>query len=830
MSRGTIDLSILTNIANAIRAKLGVSTQYTPGQMANAISQIKNVFVGQQKTATRNGTVTPDFGYDGLSRVTVNVPNTYTAADENKVVVGGSLVGQTSKNINSNGTYSTPTNSTVNVNVPNSYTNADEGKVVSGGRLASQSTRNVSSNGTYNTTNNNQTVVNVPNSYSNTDNGKVVSNGSLVSQTPRQVAITANGTYQTQNNNSVTVNVPQTGITPILITKAITQNGTYSANDDSADGYTGVTVNVPNTYSAGDEGKVVSSGVLAAQTTKSITANGTHTTTTNNEVVVNVPNSYSAADEGKVVDDGALVIQTSRTITENGTVNTTTNDEVVVNVPNSYAAVDEGKVVDDGELVSQTSTTKTANGTYDTTTNNEVVVNVQLTLQSKTVTENGTVTADTGYDGLSQVVVNVSGSVSPLHVLSSNAASNTASTTIRPSAAQKKLLLMAINNEANNEALESDLHIVDGASIAREATEYHEYSSAGDNRRNYRINVYDLSAYEDEILNLSLSSIYDHTSWIYALVSADFTISKVMTSAEAATSGSNSEDGCVLYGTINDNSGGTLTAADYTADTTITTDDPGSGYKSSFIVWLVAAGSAPTLITKSITENGTYDASDDDADGYSSVTVNVSGGGGNLYTNDVYYSQDEQITDVSGFTPVYDSSKPYGSNGSKVAARLAITDESAHSTLQSGGWSANGMAYYDSENQIGAYGGYNFGQSIPVSKAKFWLGKYVNQNKALAVTIEYLDSNGNWNEIIDVEISSASSYPTNVFEVSINSSIYGLRWNHKKEPKKSSNNNITFAGMTLYRGIGTSINVYRPTTTGLIQPPSGYDGFGPLVI
>lgn len=37
---------------------------------------------------------------------------------------------------------------------------------------------------------------------------------------------------------------------------------------------------------------------------------------------------------------------------------------------------------------------------------------------------------------------------------------------------------------------------------------------------------------------------------------------------------------------------------------------------------------SPTLITKTITQNGTYDAEDDDADGYSSVTVTVSGGGG----------------------------------------------------------------------------------------------------------------------------------------------------------------------------------------------------------
>lgn len=44
----------------------------------------------------------------------------------------------------------------------------------------------------------------------------------------------------------------------------------------------------------------------------------------------------------------------------------------------------------------------------------------------------------------------------------------------------------------------------------------------------------------------------------------------------------------------------------------------------------VPTGSSATLITKSITANGTYNASSDFADGYSSVTVNVSGGGGGL--------------------------------------------------------------------------------------------------------------------------------------------------------------------------------------------------------
>ena len=76
-----------------------------------------------------------------------------------------------------------------------------------------------------------------------------------------------------------------------------------------------------------------SGGLVPTPTgTKSITQNGTHDVTNYASADVDVPNSYSASDEGKVVDNGALVSQTSRGVTQNGTYDTTTNDEIVVNV------------------------------------------------------------------------------------------------------------------------------------------------------------------------------------------------------------------------------------------------------------------------------------------------------------------------------------------------------------------------------------------------------------------------------------------------------------------------------------------------------------------
>lgn len=102
---------------------------------------------------------------------------------------------------------------------------------------------------------------------------------------------------------------------PVLVTKTITANGDYNASDDNADGYIEVDVNVPNTYTAKDEGKIVDNGTLVAQTAmpSEVTENGTIDTTLYNSVSVNVPSGGSGNDVIFYDYDGAVIDSYSAT-------------------------------------------------------------------------------------------------------------------------------------------------------------------------------------------------------------------------------------------------------------------------------------------------------------------------------------------------------------------------------------------------------------------------------------------------------------------------------------------------------------------------------------
>ncbi len=203
--------------------------------------------------------------------------------------------------------------------------------------------------------------------------------------------------------------------------------------------------------------------------------------------------------------------------------------------------------------------------------------------------------------------------------------------------------------------------------------------------------------------------------------------------------------------------------------------------------------------------------------------------GGKAYTNGIYVPGGKKL-DIDDFTPVYDPAIPFGHSGTRVAEVLSTNDEDQINAWMRWGWSAY-SATYDAEGVSGAYAGYSWDGAKYLAKAKLWLGRYIDQNKTLYATLQYLDDVGVWHDIQDLAISIEIPYPINIFDIMLDAStpMYGLRWIHK-QPLKTQVNTITFFGMTLYESEGEGIPVYNVVSSGLIQPPEGYSGFGTLLV
>ncbi len=96
-------------------------------------------------------------------------------------------------------------------------------------------------------------------------------------------------------------------------------------------------------------------------------------------------------------------------------------------------------------------------------------------------------------------------------------------------------------------------------------------------------------------------------------------------------------------------------------------------------------GGSATLITKSITENGTYSAEDDDADGYSEVTVNVPSSGSSSWT---------KVAETS-----------YQVSTTSTSAATVATWETGHSEI----WTSDKWVYVRVRDTAGKRSGYFYG-------------------------------------------------------------------------------------------------------------------------
>ena len=227
----------------------------------------------------------------------------------------------------------------------------------------------------------------------------------------------------------------QTGIVPTG-TLEITSNGT-----ENCSAYEYVDVDVANSYSAGDEGKVVRSGALVSQTSATYTQNNTYDTTTVNSVTVQVEGGGSATLGTKTISNNGtynassdsldgysqVTVSVPASAVDTGTKSITANGNnqdvvgyasVNVNVPNSYSAGDEGKVVSSGALVSQTAhadvTPTTSDQTIDTTLNNSLKVKGDADLVAGNIKKDVQIFGVTGsYEGGGGATFPKTGTVTP---------------------------------------------------------------------------------------------------------------------------------------------------------------------------------------------------------------------------------------------------------------------------------------------------------------------------------------------------------------------------------------------------------------------------------
>ena len=152
----------------------------------------------------------------------------------------------------------------------------------------------------------------------------------------------------------------------------------------------------------------------------------------------------------------------------------------------------------------------------------------------------------------------------------------------------------------------------------------------------------------------------------------------------------------------------------------------------------VDAAETTILTEKTITENGTYTAAEDNADGYSKVTVDVSGGG-SLSDDVVFYD--------------YDGSVVASYSAADFANLSTMPANPSHDGLTAQGWN---WSLAEAKSYVAAYGKLNIGQMYITSDGKTRFYYFIPKDN-LTINLEfYLDTGAELN----VDWGDGSEYTT----------------------------------------------------------------------